>query len=456
MKLTHTFTHNGRTRTLFKQQRYVAQLKAGALTEADFNAKPWLLRVERDGKNTVTTLSHLARQAETDARDQLNGRIRNPTLFKAYEAAHDARKGVTVGALAREWIAANCPHSKTDARSDHQADRIQLTLNRALPFWDTRPWASVTPQLMGDFLLDRARHVRPGANYTGRRSADLQLTALSSLGKWAMREGKSTTNPFAIRERYQKAGLVKHCHEKCPENDEQFHAILEWLFTHRNNTTTNRHPAAEMDTNERLSGGYLAMQALTGLRPGEPLHLKRVPEATEFPGRNAVPGVVYPMADGTRRMRVARLKNGQNPSVLVHPALANFKAAWESWLATHLPAATSLFPVTQDIVRDCLKRACAASKLPTYTPHGMRAYYTLVQRSQGYDDLEIATHLGQTTNGALIRSTYGAPGDEVGGKQFDWLPKTGAPAWELLTPTHPTNILTVDFTAVNPPQAQTK
>jgi hypothetical protein len=41
--------------------------------------------------------------------------------------------------------------------------------------------------------------------------------------------------------------------------------------------------------------------------------------------------------------------------------------------------------------------------------------------------------LGQSSNGALIRSTYGDPVDAVGGNAHDWLPKQGEPSWHLLT-----------------------
>jgi hypothetical protein len=61
-----------------------------------------------------------------------------------------------------------------------------------------------------------------------------------------------------------------------------------------------------------------------------------------------------------------------------------------------------------------------------------RAYYVKVRRSQSCDDSAIASDLGQTTNGELIRSTYGDPQDLVGGAFFDWLPADCAPAWNLL------------------------
>jgi hypothetical protein len=69
-----------------------------------------------------------------------------------------------------------------------------------------------------------------------------------------------------------------------------------------------------------------------------------------------------------------------------------------------------------------------------------------VRRSQGADDATIAGELGQTTNGKLIRSTYGNPDDMHGGSLFDWLPEDDkhqpAPvAWAALDLQQPSNII---------------
>jgi len=145
---------------------------------------------------------------------------------------------------------------------------------------------------------------------------------------------------------------------------------------------------------------------------------------------------MFPDRAGQLRMKVQRLKHGQNPFVSLHPAAESFLSAWRSWLATAMPNETRLFPLGTDdqtTLNRALNIASTGLDLPHFKPHGFgRAFYVKVRRSQGTDDAAIAGELGQTTNGELIRSVYGDPQDLIGGQLFDWLPDDHAPAWSLL------------------------
>jgi len=157
---------------------------------------------------------------------------------------------------------------------------------------------------------------------------------------------------------------------------------------------------------------------------------------TVHPTRSLASGVIFPDRAGKLRMKVHRLKHGQNPFVTLHPAVENFLSAWRTWLATAIPDEVRLFPLGTDdqtILNRALNSASSALGLPHFKPHGFgRAFYVKVRRSQGTDDSSIAGELGQTTNGDLIRSVYGDPDDLHGGALFDWLPEDHAPAWNLL------------------------
>jgi integrase len=252
-----------------------------------------------------------------------------------------------------------------------------------------------------------------------------------------MLAGRIHSNPFSKRPRF--ATTKKHRHEACTDDDEALHRVLAWLFASELHTQT--YSTQEAGANARLlvlAAGTIAWCALTGLRSGEPATLLRLPPLADCltNTRNLLPGAISRDRQGVLRMIVTRNKHGQNPFVTIHPVAESFLCAWRAWLALYSSTEEHLFPLgTHDdtTLNRALNRASEALELPHYSPHGFgRAYYVKVRRSQGCDDSAIASDLGQTTNGELIRSTYGDPQDLVGGAFFDWLPADCAPAWNLL------------------------
>jgi hypothetical protein len=405
------FTHAGIERTLTKHSAVLADLAANRITEAEAARRPWYLRFTSGTQRHTFRLQSLTKaEAISEARDLLNQRTARPNEFAAFIAAKDAAKSVTIGTLAADWLAAGLPFNRTDHRTPDAAARLRATLERCLPWWTDKPAAGITQTTLEDYAAHRAPALR---------SADVELAALSSLCQWAVFCGRIEKNPFATRRRYQPAKEAKHCHEACPNDDETLHKILGWLFE-----------------TEPLAAGTLTFCALTGLRPGEPAALQRLPVLAATPAntRDLPPGTIFPDRTGQLRMKVARLKHGQNPFVLLHPAAESFLSAWRAYLAKHQPDATQLFPIGPDqtILNRALNRASTTLVLPHYKPHAMRAYYVKVRRSQGADDSTIAGELGQTTNGELIRTTYGDPQDLHGGAMFDWLPEDAAPAWNFV------------------------
>lgn len=432
------FVHAGQERTLVKHREYVTAWRAGHLTLSELQSKPWQLRAKINGRERYFTLPVADRDAIRSAKDILNSKSEHPTALHAFLAQRDAARGLTLGQLAAEWIQLGLPFSKTKSRSAGAASHLKETIERALPFWEKVTVTTVDQTMIEDFVVWRREHCRPGARFTGSRSADLQLGALSSLCRWAILAGKlkgqpgaAPVNPFEKRDEY--AVDVKHCHQSMPANDDQLHQILTWLFT-------------QDDLDATLAGAWLAMCTLTGLRPGEPAFLKLCKPLRSFPVDFAasVPGTIYRLPDGSWRMKVHRLKNGQNPAIIIHPALRDFLHSYRTWHKNNFPRplggegqgeGVALFP-DMDGEKVCyhLERACLALKLPIMKPHGFgRGYYVRVRRSQGTDDIAISVELGQTTSGKLIRNTYGNPIDPVGGNLHDWLPSGDAtPAWKLL------------------------
>lgn len=69
------------------------------------------------------------------------------------------------------------------------------------------------------------------------------------------------------------------------------------------------------------------------------------------------------------------------------------------------------------------------------TPHGLRAFYVLIRRSQGATDAQIAAEIGHTTGGSTIERVYGGvPESWLTGdyKPMSWVPSADKLAWNTL------------------------
>lgn len=456
------FTHAGQERTLAKHPRIANQLRHGQITEAAARETPWYLRAKLAGMTREQTfkLVRADKAAIAAARDILNGHKENFQEFSAWMAARAARRGVTIGQLAQDWFAADCPFSASKIRRRDAAQTVRDDVTRALRWWNDQRVAGIRRKTMEDFAVWRRQNTRAG--YDGNRSIDLELSALSCLCQWAVASERIESNPFEERDRYQDSTTVQHCVERSPENDEQLHRILAWFF-------------AQNDPIYTVGGAWLAFTALTGLRPEEPQFLFRYPQLNQVPSNSEkLPfGTIFPNVAGEWKMRVFRTKRSRtNPYVLLHPAARDFLEHWQSWLETHHPVTINnttpapLFPdpahpdkplpTRNGQLSDRLARCCVALKLPPLIPKGTgRAYYVKVRRAQGRTDPEIGVELGQSGNGELVRNDYGNPEQEFGSQAHDWLPATKdqhghtiltPAAWTVLKTDQPQNIIQVRFT----------
>jgi hypothetical protein len=447
------FTHQGVDRTLNKNPKVQQALKRGQLTESDAKLHPWYLRATIGGAEKLFKLVPRDKDAIRAAKDILNGRRDQPTQFNAWLAARSAQHGLTLQQLADDWLAQNLPDDGGHPRDEKAQAQLRFYTGHALKWWSAKPAAAVTRAQMLDFATwRRARCVDSGRG-TGDRSVDLELAALSCLCQWAVATEKIKANPFAKRPRFRRPDDVRHCHEFMPESDEVWHQLLAWFWTAEisQDDLSNRYHAEDQTRRLRVAGAWLAFCGLTGLRPEEPQFLFRHARLAAPPAspEKLLPGTVFPTRDGQLKMKIIRSKHGQNPYVVLHTAAAEFLEAWAGWLDSQFTIHNSQFtpawfPDPAHVERPLcgpdfsllnkrMGEACAARQIAdVIKPKGFgRAFYVRVRRSQGADDATIASELGQTTNGKLIRETYGNPGDMVGGAQFDWRPETKDPAWTL-------------------------
>lgn len=461
------FDYKGSTHTLTKHPTVRQQLKKGELTEAEARTRPWYLRPTWRA-NRPFKLGTDDADAIRAAKDILKGRTDRPEQFSAWVEEQDKKRGVTIGQLAEEWLKAGLPYSKTEPRTEAAADQLRGTLTRCLPWWRDKRAPAILADDHENYVVHRRGNVQDRTSASpsaGSRSADLEMSCLSSLCQWAVKLGKLTANPFAGRTRYHKPEHVQHCHQFAPETDEELHRILGWFFTHQydQKAIRNHNQAADCDRVTRVCGAWLAFTALTGLRPEEPGYLYRHARLTTTPPKPAalLPGTIFPDRTGAWKMRVVRTKHGQNPFVNLSPVALDFLNVWTAWLDATLgrsELARPWFPDPLDpedplcvgeshILNLRLAECCAQLKLPDRKPKGIgRAFYVAVRRSAGLDDATIASELGQTTNGKLIWSVYGNPEDLRGGALLDWIPEAdGQPApyaWaSLQSAEQPSNVI---------------
>lgn len=399
---------------------------------------PWFIRYWTAGKESWrrvsppvttpwTTEGILA--ALRNALDELTIVAQGRDPYAAARAAAAYRARLTLQTLADDWLALGLPTPAGTPRLPRQAARLRPFLDQALTWWGPRDPGAVTQRTMRDYHAHRAANTTKG---TCSRSVDLELVGLSNLCAWAVADERLAANPFGQRPRFRAASAVAHSSERMPGSDEDLHAIIAWLLDHPHDRY-------------HVAGGYLMLQALTGLRPGEPSALLRHARSL---ARETEPGHIWQHPDGRRLLAVRRSKSGVNPGIAIHPALASYLDAWLPHVARRWPDSPWWYPDPVEptkplvpfadshathILSHALRDACAATGRTHVAPHGMRAYATRCYLSRGDDYATVAITLGQRSGAALVAKAYSHLSNVIGDGRFDWLPGDGTPpAWDRL------------------------
>lgn len=410
---------------------------------------PWFLRYSTGGKDVWRRVSADAPApwlpdgivaAIRNALDALTLAAQARDPYAAARAAAAYRARLTLATLAEEWRTLGMPGTAGNPRLPAQQARLVPFLETALTWWGPRDPAGVTQRGMRDYHTHRtATTTRGGCS----RSVDLELVAMSNLCSWAVSDERIGANPFAQRPRFRASASVAHSSERMPPTDEALHAIIGWLF--------DASPAYQ------VAGASLMLQALTGLRPGEPSALRH--NARALPRENE-PGHISTRPDGRRLLAVRRTKSGINPGVLIHPALDDFLAHWLPHAAATWPGSPWWFPDPKDptkpliefgdshqspILLHAIRDAAAATGHTHCAPHGMRAFFTRVCLSQGDDFGTVAAKLGQRSGAALVARAYSHLSNVIGDGRFDWLPEGSLVAWARFKANEATTVIAPQF-----------
>jgi hypothetical protein len=131
-----------------------------------------------------------------------------------------------------------------------------------------------------------------------------------------------------------------------------------------------------------------------------------------------------------------------NPFCAVHEGLEGLLRAHRHWLDQKYPDSKCFFPgrsgggpVEKAALSHALRRLREKGLIrKKIIPHGARAFFVTVRRSQGAPDSQIALEIGHTSGGNTLSSVYGGvpPSWLLGhGPNMSWLP-AGEPAWKSI------------------------
>lgn len=367
-------------------------------------------------KLTATTLTMARKEKAALGTRQLEARL--GLAIDPYAAL------LTIGELAKEWLARNCPDRKGRERIGESLDAEKARVTRLLPFWSRKEARTITPEDCRDYhawrIKQRQRYAN--SNYKLGRSVDAELTTLANLLNWAVENPRKTgltQNPVAHRRRFNDLAGTRHCTAVMPVTDEAFHQLAAYLLA---------------SDQSRALGWQFLLEGLTGGRTSEILACRVDASAPRQPG-----------FQDEHALHLNRLKKGIEPWALLevipgHSPLADCLDAFRHWHKLRyrcagreapyfIPGRDWNRPMDADSLTHALRRACKILKLPPVTSHGLRAYFVRTLRSLGVDDSEIAKRLGHRSGVALVEKTYGVsePG-WFGSRKQDFLPD-GLPAW---------------------------
>jgi integrase len=350
---------------------------------------------------------------------------------------------LTVGQIAKEWLARGCPDKKGHPRKGPALESEQWRLSNLLPFWKDREAATITPEDCRDYHAWRKR-TRKKQTVTMDRSVDMELITLSNLFNWAKDNPRKTgllRNQIQYRPRFQDSKSIRHCSAVMPMNDEVFHQLAEYLLS---------------DPASQKLGWQMLLEALCMARTNEILHCR-------VDARMLTNGEAEPGYQTDRILYLNRLKRGMNPWALLElrPGFSPLRECLEAFRNWHkkryakskspwfIPGRDPSRPADAGSLTHALTRACEKLGLPHVTSHGMIAYGVRVHRAQGIDDSEISKRRGLRSGVAMIERKYGIcePG-WFASRALDFLPDGQEPAWARWLPKPNRKI--VDLSAYHP------
>lgn len=326
----------------------------------------------------------------------------------------------TLAALAKPWLASDCPNSRLERRPGMVKLQTRIVAN-LVEFFGSRQVREIRPVMIPAYAAWRQKKCHKG---TGDRTVDLDLVTLSCILTFGVLNGQLDQNPIKYcRPKYSKSSDVSHARERMPATATVIHRLADAFFG---------------NVRSEVFGWVCLFSMFTGCRRSELVKLRMDAGGVADPGfvqwrpqtAAAEPGAPLGL------LHIERSKHGTNPEVIIGPEFANMIASHRRWHAARFPENPYYFPgrdgrkaVDIGSFGHALRRQCADLGLLHISPHGFRSYYVTKRRSDGVADQMIAAEIGDATV-ALMATTYGQrPKSWIGGEALGWLPKDGLPAW---------------------------
>jgi integrase len=341
--------------------------------------------------------------ARTDksAIEQVAARISDHARSKLQLAVDPYERLATVGDCLEAYKKAGFPDRWGRQRAPRTLQDEEKRWQRLLDSFGKHSIKSLTAAVIQRWAADR----------DAARAAELDVYSLRNALRFGHSTGLIKSNPLdGVTVRLRRASEARHCRDMMPESAAALHQVAAELFRRRDSAAI---------------GWQLLIQSMTGLRTSEALALR-------MSGPVHGPGFVE-----NDWLWVRRSKGGVNPFVAIHPALRACLDAHAMWHRTTWPDSPWYFPgqvghLNTNAAAHALRRLCPKMKIRPFTPHGCRAFFVTMRRSQGIPDAQVAAEIGDRTGASIITSTYGAiPPNWQGKAGLSWLPP-GCPAWGTL------------------------
>jgi|TARA_Y100000310_G_scaffold271094_1_gene285395 integrase len=333
---------------------------------------------------------------------------------------------VRLGELFDRFLSAGAPDKHDHPLPEDKFKLYKRQVDNLREVFDRVAFRDLRVSHCKDYHRHRTAQVREGARggKGGHRTVDKELNALSVCLNWCATEGLIPWNPLVKKPRFVREIDITHCTEYMPRSAEKLHLAAIAAFG---------------ASRSEVLGWQMLIEALTGCRT---IEIRELP-------RDADEG--QPGYFDAKRLYIRRSKKGRYPFVIMTPHLFELLTLCREWGRVRFPRSKYLLPGRDGIAPvggtslvHWFKAYALKSKGPRYTSHGMRAFFVRATRSQGIGDSvdnaqsvdeEIAKRLGHApgTGAALVQRTYGeSEPDFVGKKEVDFVPKSDAPAWDVM------------------------
>lgn len=307
----------------------------------------------------------------------------------------------TLANLLTRWTKAGCPNARGSLPGErHKADHAHRIRFLSAVSGNKRA-SEISPSWCNSYANARQKDRKR------TRAVDLELSTLKTALDFATVQGWIDKNPLAFgRPKFHRASEVVHCREHMPADADELHTLANALFE---------------DPRSEALGFEALFLAYTGCRTSEALRCRWDAKSRYEAG----------FIEGDY-LWVKRSKGGINPFVLIHPTLRKLLDGLRAWRRKRFPQSPWFFPSPRNAgkssVDTCalghaLQRICPLAGLHHITPHGFRAFFVTVRRSQGIPDAQIAAEIGDKTGATIIAQTYGdIPPNWKGAPGLTWEP----------------------------------